>query len=387
MEKSTKIALCLVIALLVLQLYCLAQTCSIQQKVLLLSDSHLRLSSEVADLRNLTHSYLSELHALSNELNSTSAHLNSLSSSLQELNNSLLELRHNYMYLEKNLTAYVDLYVSLHQNYTALKKMYDSLLDNYTSLLSEYKQLKEVEELRQSESHEYEQELSKQLSEVSYVRYFNVYDYARGKFIEVPLRISAIDYLGCRLNATRGQAIMEERVSEASDKFKQYVTYGDKYVKELAQSIRSISGDDDELYSNLVLQLVHQVTYSKTLYFKYPVEVLVENMGDCDNLAILAASILKAGGLEVSLLLCRASADGVTFAAHAMVGVALSAPPKVPELYGRAAQSVGYMGRSYYICECTFAQGRDPWDFRLIGTLVGDNPWRALEDVVVLPIE
>ena len=35
---------------------------------------------------------------------------------------------------------------------------------------------------------------------------------------------------------------------------------------------------------------------------KYPVETIVENSGKCDTLSLLAASIMKAGGLDVVLL-------------------------------------------------------------------------------------
>src|SRR3989304_44308 len=54
-------------------------------------------------------------------------------------------------------------------------------------------------------------------------------------------------------------------------------------------------------FANAVLAVVRQVSYVRSMV-KYPVEAIVENSGDCDVLSLLAASIMKAGGLDVVLL-------------------------------------------------------------------------------------
>jgi len=52
-------------------------------------------------------------------------------------------------------------------------------------------------------------------------------------------------------------------------------------------------------------------------YWRYPVETLVGN-GDCEDKAVLFASIMKAAGYDVALIL---------FEDHAMAGVALPGEP------------------------------------------------------------
>jgi hypothetical protein len=89
--------------------------------------------------------------------------------------------------------------------------------------------------------------------------------------------------------------------------------------------------------------IVHQIPYSATKPAKYPVETLVENSGDCDLLSYIAASIMKAGGLDVVLLYYENKA-------HMNVGVHLSRAPRdarTPVCY------VTYNGVRYYMAECT----------------------------------
>jgi hypothetical protein len=75
-------------------------------------------------------------------------------------------------------------------------------------------------------------------------------------------------------------------------------------VKPIADNIRNLTIDkprSDEEFANAVLTLVHQIPYGDC-DVNYPVETLVENLGKCDTLSLLAASIMKAGGLDVVLL-------------------------------------------------------------------------------------
>ena len=75
-------------------------------------------------------------------------------------------------------------------------------------------------------------------------------------------------------------------------------------VQAIAENIRNLTLDkprSDEEFANAVLTLVHQIPYADG-DLRYPVETLVENSGKCDTLSLLAASIMKAGGLDVVLL-------------------------------------------------------------------------------------
>ena len=72
-------------------------------------------------------------------------------------------------------------------------------------------------------------------------------------------------------------------------------------VKSTADSIRKATHglrSSDEQFADAVLKLVHQFPYFIS-GAKYPVETIVDNSGDCVGLSLLAASIMKAGGLDV----------------------------------------------------------------------------------------
>jgi hypothetical protein len=107
----------------------------------------------------------------------------------------------------------------------------------------------------------------------------------------------------------------------------------------------------DEDFTNGVLMLVHQITYLETTPAKYPVETMVDNKGDCDLFSFVAASILKAGGIDVVLLYYETLT-------HMNIGVHLSNPPR------NARESVYFMTSNdtkYYIAECTGGNWKEGW--------------------------
>jgi len=118
-------------------------------------------------------------------------------------------------------------------------------------------------------------------------------------------------------------------------------------VKPIADNIRNLTLDkprSDEEFANAVLTLVHQIPYADC-DVNYPVETLIENSGKCDTLSLLAASIMKAGGLDVVLLYFK----GVH---HINVGVYL---PEEPHGTWWWLPPTGYDsdGKKYWIAECT----------------------------------
>jgi hypothetical protein len=118
-------------------------------------------------------------------------------------------------------------------------------------------------------------------------------------------------------------------------------------VKPVADSIRNITLDkprSDEEFANAVLMLVHQIPYNIS-DVQYPIETLVENSGKCDTLSLLAASIMKAGGLDVVLLYFKE-------VHHINVGVYL---PYEPHGTWWWLPPTGYEfnGKKYWIAECT----------------------------------
>jgi len=119
-------------------------------------------------------------------------------------------------------------------------------------------------------------------------------------------------------------------------------------VRIIAENMRQVVSNrprSDEDFANDVLTLVHQIPYSVSAY-KYPVETIVDNSGDCDVVSFLAASIMKAGGLDVVLLIYRDLPGS-----HMNVGVSLPYKPlNTPEI-----EPVGFEhnNKTYWAAECT----------------------------------
>jgi hypothetical protein len=139
----------------------------------------------------------------------------------------------------------------------------------------------------------------------------------------------------------------ESHVVVSSSDFAKFVT--PTAVKPIADCLRGIY-PDDEAFSNGVLTMVHQIPY-QVGPAKYPVETIVGNSGDCELFSYLAASIMKAGGLDVELLYYKAEE-------HMNIGVSLPNEP------GFARGTVEYAldnGTKYYTAECTGSNFEDGW--------------------------
>ena len=104
--------------------------------------------------------------------------------------------------------------------------------------------------------------------------------------------------------------------------------------------------NSDEQFANAVLMIVHQLVYVKS-NAKYPVETLVDNSGDCGALSLLAASIMKAGGLDVVLLYYKDS-----YPSHMNVGVHLANAPAY-HTWWMTPKYYQYNGKKYWVAECT----------------------------------
>lgn len=121
-------------------------------------------------------------------------------------------------------------------------------------------------------------------------------------------------------------------------------------LKPIADDLWSIYSNEED-FVNGVLMIVHQISYVRSDPQKYPIETIFENEGDCDPLSILAASIMKAGGLDVILLLFEQQN-------HMLLGVHLPESPKdarsTPYFYR-------YEGKKYYIAEATGGNWKTGW--------------------------
>ncbi len=120
-------------------------------------------------------------------------------------------------------------------------------------------------------------------------------------------------------------------------------------VQPIADSILTITRDmpySEEQFANAVLALVHQIPYNIT-GAKYPVETIADNVGDCGAVSVLAASIMKAGGLDVVLIKYSGIDPG-----HMNVGVNL---PYTPIYHSLLMTPTGfeYNNKTYWAAEAT----------------------------------
>ncbi len=129
--------------------------------------------------------------------------------------------------------------------------------------------------------------------------------------------------------------------------------------------------NEDEQFVNLVLDFVHNIEYKKS-GLKFPVETLSDGYGDCDSLSFLAASILKAGGLEVVLFFYDTNGS----VNHMNFGVNLP-NKKVEGINGTEAFFYRWQEENYFVCEAT----GDRWQ-------VGNQPTNYLDsNPKVIPVD
>lgn len=147
-----------------------------------------------------------------------------------------------------------------------------------------------------------------------------------------------------------------------------------KAVKSMAKAIASAIPKNrykDEQFTNAVLEVIQQFSY-RECDIKYPVETIVNGFGDCDVLSILAASILKAEGLDVILLYYVDENPR-----HMNIGVHLSHTPVYHNWWSPLVH-YEHNGKKYWVAECT-----PLWKWR-----VGDQPQNFMNSKPrVIPIE
>ena len=137
------------------------------------------------------------------------------------------------------------------------------------------------------------------------------------------------------------------RVTSSSD-FSTFVTpYA---LQPIAERLWEIY-DNEEDFTNGVLMVVHQITYVETTPTKYPVNTMADSQGDCDLFSFIAASVIKAGGLDVVLLYYEEQS-------HMNIGVYLSSVPKDVR---DSVYSVTHNDRRYHVAECTGGNWKEGW--------------------------
>ncbi len=99
--------------------------------------------------------------------------------------------------------------------------------------------------------------------------------------------------------------VQNHNPKEAKD-FVKYVTYQHPQIIAIAEKITENCKTPEEKTSK-ILDFVHQYVYDKRSekdgnYVRFPLETIVEGNGDCEDLSILGAALMKAIGIEVALI-------------------------------------------------------------------------------------
>jgi len=235
-----------------------------------------------------------------------------------------------------------------------------------------------------------------------------VYDYKHDESYEITLKMDICDFLES-LYSDKDRYLYENRYKEIITKM--VLSYAeDHHIRELVRIIREISGDDDELFANLALQVTKFMTYydANVSYIKNPAQLLAERTGVCVEFSLLYASILKAGGLKVAIIDAKVTnvERGVYNGSHMMVGVALprlTAPFRYHryfrENYGWPLDAnVVVNGVRYFLAEPTSHQELGVHNARnscilpdqiknFYPSFVGEHTWDevTLQEVILIP--
>ncbi|MFA6710311.1 MAG: hypothetical protein WCR24_02955 [Candidatus Methanomethylophilaceae archaeon] len=136
---------------------------------------------------------------------------------------------------------------------------------------------------------------------------------------------------------------IEERRLTTNENTTGFVTYTDDDIVDLTSFLeRKSIGMTQQQRANFVLDFVQKIEYiadetttGYTEYWKLPYETLFDKCGDCEDTSILYASIMKAMGYDVALMI---------FPGHMAVGIGLENGTGVKNRYD---------GVDYYYCETT----------------------------------
>ena len=160
------------------------------------------------------------------------------------------------------------------------------------------------------------------------------------------------------------------------DGYARFITPSEDYVIELANDLKNIAnqeGFNDEDTINFILRFVQTIDYKIDNYTtyagieeypKYPIEMLWDEQGDCEDAANLFSSLMEALGYETVFLLVGVSmslSEEINRMNHAMIGIAFS---------GGSGQYFEFQGDSnyYFLSETTSP-----------GSITGSPGWAQIE--------
>jgi hypothetical protein len=331
-----------------------------------------------------------ERSQLSNEVEGLNESLTSVQTSLVQSHETVVELTEQNSKLEDQVLELTSERNALDYQYDKLKSEYNRLSDENSAIVqASYSQNYQIEQLLSQMSEQEQSDLMKQIKfleqteEVVFYRQFQTHNYKTGEsysvYWEVPFhayfqyRIDTEGHVGAYVGSQETAEFLELSLATWRD------------MEKLADVLLEQARYDDEVYANIVLQVTHQLKYEPTENTKFPLESFAEGSGDCDTLAVFAAALMKAGGLDTAVLLgtAKGSPEDDEGVGHAMVGIALDVAPD--DHYRDSPWYVDYGSTRYYLAEATWSDPfREFWDYDYIGTAVGDSPWAELSDMTVV---
>lgn len=118
---------------------------------------------------------------------------------------------------------------------------------------------------------------------------------------------------------------MGHRTKKDSSEYVGFVTYNVSLIRTLAEGL-TIGSKSQEETAERILQAVQTLKYDNTKesrgfdYIKFPLQTLIEGNGDCEDLAILAAALMKSLGLDVALIKIDSEKEDIHHISLGVVG-------------------------------------------------------------------
>lgn len=97
-----------------------------------------------------------------------------------------------------------------------------------------------------------------------------------------------------------------------------------EFLSVFAETIQTAANQSGIPYVELVIRMVQEIPYDADapLAIRSPSEVIIDQTGDCDEKALLAAALLSQGGYDTCLLLYKPIYHPVYSVGHATIGIA-----------------------------------------------------------------
>jgi len=145
--------------------------------------------------------------------------------------------------------------------------------------------------------------------------------------------------------------------SQINEKMSDFVTSNEKIIIDLANKLQALalSNNYNKIQTiNFILSFIQDQNNIKYLldneskeieeYWRFPVETLVDQVGDCEDTSVLFASILNVLDYDVALLYYTWIDENGDYIGHLAVGV---------NIQGATGDFVKYKNIKYYYCETT----------------------------------